>query len=393
MRLYSLITVSVSFTRSFTEGYMNIFKILSSGDGAIKEPNVTAFLSYLLDPNEGHGLNSKFLEEFLSPIILENPEIYNDIIYQNRVTDLSNKSRFSVFITIEKSVFISGETRRDIDIFIELSDEMGNVKYVFSIENKIQNGAIKSNQLLEQSEGIYNLYKENREFPHISIIYLTPNRSNNAVSTFEKFVSDIESKDYSSKFVSKKHYFWSKVTERESDDYSVFQQLQRILKYDNNGLIDPIHEYTKYTIKSFLSFILNNFRSYNEEKEITRERKKYLKPVREYYLDLYNKLNDQESISVKDAKKYVKDRIEGESGISVEPVTLRCQLYLVIVNERNRVHYGANEPLSNIKNLFFYSDSNRDMLLKFKRCNNIDDVEVFWRNGKEVECLPYHKLQ
>jgi hypothetical protein len=44
---------------------MNIFKILAQGDGTINEPNVSAFLGYLLDPNEDHGLGSKFLERFL----------------------------------------------------------------------------------------------------------------------------------------------------------------------------------------------------------------------------------------------------------------------------------------------------------------------------------------
>ena len=44
---------------------MNIFKVLAQGDGTINEPNVSAFLGYLLNPGEDHGLDSLFLEAFL----------------------------------------------------------------------------------------------------------------------------------------------------------------------------------------------------------------------------------------------------------------------------------------------------------------------------------------
>ena len=45
---------------------MNIFRILSSNDGAIKEPNVSSFLAYLLNPNEDHGISGMLLKPKLS---------------------------------------------------------------------------------------------------------------------------------------------------------------------------------------------------------------------------------------------------------------------------------------------------------------------------------------
>lgn len=42
---------------------MNIFRILSSNDGSINEPNVSSFLAYLLDPSEDHGISNLFLLE------------------------------------------------------------------------------------------------------------------------------------------------------------------------------------------------------------------------------------------------------------------------------------------------------------------------------------------
>ena len=58
---------------------MNIFKILSSGDGSIKEPNISAFLGYLLDPNQEHGL----LKALIDPLILKD-EINELIIKSSR---------------------------------------------------------------------------------------------------------------------------------------------------------------------------------------------------------------------------------------------------------------------------------------------------------------------
>jgi len=43
---------------------MNIFRILSSNDGSINEPNVSSFLAYLLDPNEDHGFQVFYYKVF-----------------------------------------------------------------------------------------------------------------------------------------------------------------------------------------------------------------------------------------------------------------------------------------------------------------------------------------
>lgn len=48
---------------------MNIFKILANGDGTINEPNVSAFLGYLLDPKADHALGYEFLKAFLEPVL------------------------------------------------------------------------------------------------------------------------------------------------------------------------------------------------------------------------------------------------------------------------------------------------------------------------------------
>lgn len=43
---------------------MNIFNILSMGDSKIKEPSITAFIGYVLNPNEDHGLSFFLINRF-----------------------------------------------------------------------------------------------------------------------------------------------------------------------------------------------------------------------------------------------------------------------------------------------------------------------------------------
>ena len=58
---------------------MNIFKILSSNDGSINEPNVSSFLAYLLNPNEDHGISSLLLQEILQDIITVDNNLFKKI--------------------------------------------------------------------------------------------------------------------------------------------------------------------------------------------------------------------------------------------------------------------------------------------------------------------------
>ena len=59
---------------------MNIFKILSSGDQKLKEPAVTSFLAFLLDPYESHGLKAELLNKILKPIAESDIVKFKDLI-------------------------------------------------------------------------------------------------------------------------------------------------------------------------------------------------------------------------------------------------------------------------------------------------------------------------
>lgn len=92
---------------------MNIFKILSSYDGSIKEPNISSFLAYLLDFNEDHGLSDLLLKSILLNFKEVNQNFFNKI-------KLADLTQYDVKINPEYSVFL-GNKRRDIDIVIEFT--------------------------------------------------------------------------------------------------------------------------------------------------------------------------------------------------------------------------------------------------------------------------------
>ncbi|TAL38636.1 MAG: hypothetical protein EPN93_03945 [Spirochaetes bacterium] len=58
---------------------MNIFKILSSYDGSINEPNISSYLAYLLDPGEDHGISCLLLQKILGTFLAVHPEAIKKI--------------------------------------------------------------------------------------------------------------------------------------------------------------------------------------------------------------------------------------------------------------------------------------------------------------------------
>lgn len=103
---------------------MNIFKILGSGDGKIKEPSITEFLAFILDPYCDHGLGAHFLESFLKPIVFEHEqfkflrknEIENNSQITSKVAKASVMRGISLNQFIQKAIesIVSKEANRKI---------------------------------------------------------------------------------------------------------------------------------------------------------------------------------------------------------------------------------------------------------------------------------------
>lgn len=88
---------------------MNIFKILASGHGNISETNISAYLGYLLNPNEDHGLKDEFLKRVLDLVFNSTDKLvplFDEKIRSKNVTfkDLVNNKDYFIDVLLEKSV-------------------------------------------------------------------------------------------------------------------------------------------------------------------------------------------------------------------------------------------------------------------------------------------------
>lgn len=93
---------------------MNIFKVLAQGDGTINEPNVSAFLGYLLNPNEDHGLDSSFLEKFLQQHYLFCNEL--EKLSNNKIKK-KDKNENSIIDTLDEDYRFS--SKYEVKVFFE----------------------------------------------------------------------------------------------------------------------------------------------------------------------------------------------------------------------------------------------------------------------------------
>ncbi|KUP04675.1 hypothetical protein Q75_14540 [Bacillus coahuilensis p1.1.43] len=370
---------------------MNIFKVLSSNDGSINEPNVSSFLAYLLDPNENHGLGSRFLESFLSPMVLGDVDSFKELVYQNKVRDLSRNSKYEVRVQAEVKVNILENEiprkTRDIDIVIELFDPIFSKsvpKFSFCVENKIKDGAIQTgdNQLFEELNGLVEYYQtlsDEGEQTLVSFIFLSHSGSKKAKLEFSELLFSLEHYD---RAVPNIHLSWGD-EEGIEPNVTVVDLLSRILKEESIGKIEPIFEYTKHTIKSFISFIYSGFSSYKEEKNLLIEKTDYGKPVIQYIRDFYDMVPFHRDIAHDELKNWVSQQVKVATGKTLKHANFDRSY---IINEKNRKHYGVNSPQKAEKNLFYYPDeNNKKIVRKLDPVNPPQNIRIYWKDPEQPD--------
>ncbi len=358
---------------------MNIFRILSSNDGSINEPNVSSFLAYLLDPNEDHGISSLLLQGFLNNILAIDNDFLKKIQFGGKITDLSKSSGYSINILPELTVNVeSKKKRRDIDIVLEIIDDKSKeILYSICLENKITDLSISKNdsQLEDELIGLELYYKEMNIKPEIYVIYLTPTPSSIAIQSFEKL-----------EYYKKCHLFWNK------DENSVFNMLLKIFTDENNGLIDPINNQSSYLIKSFLSFINTDFKSYIEEKTEKLEKKNYGKPVIDLLNDFANTLSFEVEYKLENIKKDFSSYVKVKTEKDLVKSTRDAHINLSIVNEKNRVHNSVKKPDDVRKNIFYYVDNSKKNIKRFQLENPVD-VEIYFNDEGEIKHINSEELR
>ncbi len=354
---------------------MNIFRILSSNDGSINEPNVSSFLAYLLDPGEDHGISSLLLQEILNDITESNKNFLTKIQHLNRIRDLSKYSGYTINIIPELSVNLEKQgkrRRRDIDIIIEIYDiKSSEMLYSICLENKITDSSIIRDdlQLEEELQGIQNYYLESKFSPEIYFVYLTPTPSKISNDSYEKL-------NYDKKY----HLYW------DNHENSVFNKLLKIFNDEKEGLIDPINNQSSYLIKSFLSFIKTHFKSYIEEKREKLEKKNYGKPVIDLLKDFSATLSPNTEYEIDVVKNMFSEYVLKETGIELIHSTRNVHISLSIVNEKNRGHYNVKRPDNERKNIFYYSDDSRKKLILFNPDIHTK-IEIFYKGEDGIESV------
>lgn len=278
---------------------MNIFRILAQGDGTINEPNVSAFLGYLLNPNEDHGLGSRFLEVFLELHCRKAEKtlgedyslkwLFDTGNEPQRIKDLSTNSNFEVNVFFEQAfgtkedavnkkeivdiILIVHEVEKDSTEkhFKNYIQNKRKLRHIFLIEVKISDNAVKlpdddakskkndkvrEGQLIAQVQQTKNEIKKlldeiengggskskfdiNKD---ISCIYVTPDPQNTEKSKAEKAFAELDKTEFSN--LHRSHIIWNKIDTQNNQEEN---------KKDDSGSDDrnalPNEEMTDAIIK------------------------------------------------------------------------------------------------------------------------------------------------
>lgn len=289
---------------------MNIFKILASGDGSINEPNVSAFLAYLLNPKASHGLNDELLQRLLNYLKdkdIDKFKLNFPVLDKNgEIRSLDINSDFEIDVLLEQAFYSNYSERKEkqiVDIVLlfhskdannsnskketlahkllitENDKAVNNLKQIVLIEVKIKDASSRELQLEKQYENTLKKLEELKikdPSKKISLIYIAPDKEK-SIQNYEKFVEKFPE-------ALSVPVYWN--TNDENDDrIGLSQNLRDILKDEQEAIIEPIAEYTKQTIKSFITFIDNDFRSSIEEEleGIKNKPKKFFKTEIDFF--------------------------------------------------------------------------------------------------------------
>lgn len=355
---------------------MNIFKTLASGSGRIYEPNISAFLGYLLNPKEDHGLGDAFLKRFLEPLF-KNPDL-KDLKDRN----LSIRSNFEIEVVLEKAFKKSTGKKEIVDIIIlcyEKESQQGmflgdaiikqkdtgqaKLRHIFLIENKIRPESITKKQLkLQYAQTIDKLIELKIKDPQklVSVIYVTP-KVKDAIDEYENFTET----------GSKSHLYWKKDKRDDSNSENDIY-ISKIIKNIINEDYPPIDAYCKYTLQAFLEFIESDFQS--SIKEELKE-KKWESPRFEYEGEKYSRPQLAEKI----VHNYI-NKFEKQNGRKITLDELRTELFPKRTFAKTTSPFVRKEEAS-IADFRDDGTKIRDNFVYYKKSIKIANAEICCCNG------------
>jgi hypothetical protein len=275
---------------------MNIFKILASGDGSIKEPSISAFLGYLLNPNEDHGMGAIFLNQLMNQHFSQNESnsYFKGLSEKNEIINFSAGSGFSVDVFLEQGfkeakgkkqivdliIFIYHfETQGKEDLSINMITKRKKLVHIILVEVKINDRAGKDEQLynqinnskavltslIEQEKKHLIIHIPTNVIDNMSMIYLTPKGT-----TTDRLFAEIKNSAFKKHPMS--HMHWSKSDQIAALEYENEQTLkfnrqndsdekdldEEDLDEEDSIKVDLEKNYNRFSIETILDKIINN---------------------------------------------------------------------------------------------------------------------------------------
>lgn len=218
---------------------MNIFRALSEGNGRLSETNLSAFLAYLLNPSQTHGLGDRFLRSFLQAVAdgCGQPDRFANVLRMPAI-------RADVGLEVKREH--NGVTRTvDVDVTLieELIGSEQRDAHQLIIENKIKASAADREQFRDE----FDCARADVDATtSVTAVFLTPDLQNAALQQqYDALQIAAKNED------AKTWLHWN----GGGDSQSVVDMLRELLHMEQEAKIEPINEYTRHTIKAFINFI------------------------------------------------------------------------------------------------------------------------------------------
>jgi len=246
---------------------MNIFNVLSQGKSRLHEPSISAMLGYLLDTQHDHGLRDSFFRGFLNLI--------NEKIQNAELNEILNSGFIKTSVTLEEAYNFEN-SRKDIDIEISILDKENNEIFRIIIENKIKASSGNKYQL---SDYYLAITEDEETLNNLILVFLTPDSLN---TTLNKEFENLVVKNGHEKV-------WIKWN---GSDNNILELVREIIDKESKGMINPINEYMRHTLKAFIVHLNNTLESK------TRERIEFGEDIGEIVDDVSIKMKNGEEYRI-----------------------------------------------------------------------------------------------
>ena len=230
---------------------MNIFTVLSQGNGRLNEENLSAMLGYLLSPTQTHGLGDTFLRLFLHAVA----GACGDSKCFDQITATNIPIRAEMFL---EQPYQIGMQRREVDIELRLfsrsfnpatGDFQDEEVHRIAIENKVKSQAADPTQFREEFLGIVQDLEDDENVA-ITLVFLTPPGESRGLS--EKYNA------LDAQLLGSHRKAWVRWAGLDTDSAHMVALLRHLLRQENEAAIAPIADYLRHTIKAFIRHIVQS---------------------------------------------------------------------------------------------------------------------------------------